>query len=67
MNKLQTVQAALTQFPEIAAWYTTEIGIDLNAMTDESVRVYGTGNHGDIADSILADTDMIMAGLLTEI
>ena len=55
MNKLSQVLAVLKQHPDIAAWYFAEHALNLDTLTADSVRTYGTGGHGDIADAILAD------------
>lgn len=52
-TKLNAVKNILATRPELAQWYVTEHGINVDEMTAESVRTYGTGGHGDIADLIL--------------
>jgi hypothetical protein len=55
MSKLELVRYVLAQHPQIRSWYVEQHGLDESALTHESVRTYGTGGHGDIADSILSD------------
>jgi hypothetical protein len=53
-SKISRVLRAL-EIPEIRSWYEAEYGLDITTLTHESVRTYGTGHHGDLADLILAD------------
>ena len=55
MTKLQTIRQVLEQRADLREWYETEHGLRADAMTEQSVRTYGTGGHGDLADQILSD------------
>jgi hypothetical protein len=61
MKKLDKVKKALND-QGIRAWYVAEHNLEINSITDESVRTYGCGGHGDIADAIIEDG--IRAGIL---
>lgn len=63
MTKLELI-ARCMQDDEIADWYAAEHGIKLADMTSASVRTFGTGGHGDIANSILEDG--LRAGIITQ-
>lgn len=54
-DKLQAVKAVLSSNTTIRDWYATEHNLTADMLTVESVRTYGTGGHGDLADQILED------------
>ena len=64
MSTIELVKAVLEQFPRIRDWYVTEHGLVVDQLTHESVRTYGTGGHGDIADRIMAEPEARFAAVI---
>ncbi len=62
-DKLEIVKTCL-QSPELLEWYTTEHGLNVEELTAQSVRTYGMGGHGNLADMIIADG--VKAGLVPQ-
>ena len=63
MTKLELIAKCLGN-AEIADWYVNEHGVKFYDMTNASLRTFGSGGHGDIADRIILDG--LEAGVITE-
>jgi hypothetical protein len=66
-SKLDAVHHVLSTRPEIKGWYAEQHGLDVSALTHASVRTYGTGYHGEIADAILSDAGVEQDGHVYEV
>lgn len=60
VTKMQAVVNVLAFNASIRDWYATEHNLRADMLTEESVHIYGTGGHGDLADQILADAGVRM-------
>jgi hypothetical protein len=57
LSKLDQVHLVLSRCPGVRAWYVGQHGLNPDDLTHQSVREYGLGGHGDVADAILAEPD----------